>query len=902
MGGRLRAGVIDVVYNRGLYLPAADLWLDPREAKPCAFVSHAHSDHVARHQTSLCSQGTAALLAARYGIASEGLQPLGFHQQIEHNGHLLQLLPAGHIFGSAMLHVTSRETGKTLLYTGDFKLRRGRTAELPVLKAADTLVLETTFALPQFVFPSALEVEAAVLRFVHEAFDDGDVPVLLGYSLGKAQEALALLTEHGIPARLHPNVAAMTTACREAGCQLPEPRIFSGAVAPGEVLIAPPNALRSKLLRALPKARTAMLSGWALLPGAKYRYGTDEAIALSDHADHPALMEAIQRVRPKHILTLHGYAREFAAELRALGMDAWSVFGNDQLEMPFGGPRRVAARTPQHARPGSGLASFSDVCQNVASTNSRLEKINHLAWYLRGLESEPLRLAATWLTGQPFPRTHRYRAVHTGSATLRRALLSLPGATEARYRTIALSQNDLARTTRLLMEELLIKPGAAELEEIDAFFHQLGAATGPLARIELLGARLSTLHPREAETLVRLLTGDLRIGLKEGLLEEALAAAFEVPAQAVREAHMLTGDVGATAVRAREKTLAQAALTPMVPLKCMLASPEADAESVYQRLTAARPGPLWLEEKHDGIRAQLHKNGDQVGLFSRDLRSLGEEFPELIAAARWIPSDLILDGEIIAHAEGRKLTFFDLQKRLGRADGQQGDLFALDPAAPVDVPVRFVAFDLLWWNGADLLADPLHERREQLERLGMPEIFQLTPVFQATSVGELEEVFQAALRSGHEGVIAKDPYSRYTPARRGKAWLKYKGVMATLDCVVVAAEQGHGKRSAVLSDYTFALRDTASGELRTLGKAYSGLSDAEIEELTEHFRQTTIEVQGRRHLVEPTVVLEVAFDSIQKSVRHDSGLALRFPRIKAIRRDKGVADIDTLEEARARMG
>jgi DNA ligase-1 len=168
-------------------------------------------------------------------------------------------------------------------------------------------------------------------------------------------------------------------------------------------------------------------------------------------------------------------------------------------------------------------------------------------------------------------------------------------------------------------------------------------------------------------------------------------------------------------------------------------------------------------------------------------------------------------------------------------------------------------------------------------------------------VAELEEVFQGGLHAGHEGLIAKDPYSPYTPARRGKAWLKYKGVMATLDCVVVAAEQGHGRRSDVLSDYTFALRDTLSGELRTLGKAYSGLSDAEIEELTEHFRQTTIEVHGRRHVVEPTVVLEIAFDSIQASERHDSGLALRFPRIKAIRRDKSVADIDTLQEARARM-
>ncbi len=892
--------MLEVVYNRGLYLPAADLWLDPRDAQPHAFVSHAHADHFARHQLTLCSTATAALLRARYQTPAERLAPLDFHQPLEHNGHLLQLLPAGHIFGSAMLHVTSRETGKTLLYTGDFKLRRGRTAEPAVLKAADTLVLETTFGLPQFVFPSALETEGAVLRFVHEAFDDGDTPVLLGYSLGKAQEALALLAEHGIPALLHPSVAAMTAACRAAGCELPEPRELTGPVPPGHVVIAPPNAVRSKLIRSLRNARSAMLTGWALTPGAKFRYRTDEAIPLSDHADHPALLETIQRVRPKHILTLHGYAREFAAELRALGMDAWSVFGNDQLEIAFGGPRRAGTRSPLHARPGCGLASFSDVCQNVASTNSRIEKINHLAWYLKGLEPEQLRLAATWLTGQAFPRSHRLRAVHTGSATLRRALLSLPGATEPRYRTISASQNDPARTARLVMEELMLKPAAAELGEIDGFFHQLAEARGPLARIDLLAARLATLHPREGETLVRLLTGDLRIGLKEGLLEEALASAFEVPAEEVREAHMLTGDLGTTAVLAKENALGAASLTPGVPLKCMLASPEVDAAAIYQRLTAERPGPVWLEPKFDGIRAQLHKHGDQVGLFSRDLRSLGAEFPELLEAARRMPSDVVLDGEIIAHADDRRLTFGDLQTRLGR-DNRQPDLFAGGSAA-ARVPVRFIAFDLLWCNGVDMLGEPLHERRERLERLGMPEPLELIEVFSAASVAEVEEVFGEALRRGHEGVIGKDPESFYTPARRGRAWLKFKGVAASLDCVVVAAEQGHGRRSELLSDYTFAVRDAESGALLTIGKAYSGLTEAEIEELTEHFRRTTLRSVGRRHEVEPTVVLEIAFDRVQESSRHGSGLALRFPRIKGIRRDKGVAEIDTLQAARALVG
>ncbi len=255
---------------------------------------------------------------------------------------------------------------------------------------------------------------------------------------------------------------------------------------------------------------------------------------------------------------------------------------------------------------------------------------------------------------------------------------------------------------------------------------------------------------------------------------------------------------------------------------------------------------------------------------------------------------MIIDGEIVAFDEGRSLTFFDLQKRLGRKN-DSADLFE---GAAADVPVAFIIFDLLWFDGRSLLKIPLRERRERLGQLQLPRQFQRAEIVPARSAAEIEQVFQQARRRLNEGLMIKDSESFYSPGQRGMFWFKLKKELATLDVVVVAAELGHGKRNAMLSDYTFAVRDEASGELLPIGKAYSGLTDAEIAELTEHFKQNTIVDHGRYREVKPNIVLEVAFNSIQPSTRHASGLALRFPRIKAIRRDKNVDAIDTLEYAR----
>jgi DNA ligase-1 len=390
------------------------------------------------------------------------------------------------------------------------------------------------------------------------------------------------------------------------------------------------------------------------------------------------------------------------------------------------------------------------------------------------------------------------------------------------------------------------------------------------------------------------LTGDLRIGLREGLVEEAIATAFTAPLDDVKEANMLLGDIGEAALLASTNELQHAELSLFRPIKSMLASPEPTAEAIWARFADGAEGKtVYVEDKFDGIRAQLHRGAERAEIFSRDLRRMTGQFTELADHARAFDDEIILDGEIMAFEHDKKLTFFDLQKRLGRKS-EGADLFA---TASADVPVIFVAFDLLWKNGESFLRRPLTERREALRTLKLPPGFQMAEIYPAHSADEIENAFQLARRRLNEGLMIKDPESIYSPGRRGMFWFKLKKELATLDVVVVAAELGHGKRNHVLSDYTFAVRDEATGQLVTIGKAYSGLTDVEIAELTEHFKKRTISNRGRYREVKPDIVLEIAFDSVQPSTRHESGLALRFPRIKAIRRDKGVDAIDTLAYA-----
>lgn len=897
--------MIPVRYNRGVELPSQGLWLDPHDGKPFAFVSHAHSDHLGAHAEVILSRGTSALMKARMpGKRLEHV--LEFGETLKMEGFSVTLLAAGHIFGSAQSFIESDEG--TLIYTGDFKLRPGLSAERTQWRQADTLIMETTYGLPRYRMPPTEETIAHMVEFCREALAEGAVPILLGYSLGKSQEILCALVAAGLMPMLHDSVWRLTEIYRKLQPNFPcDYERFNSEETAGKVLICPPGATRTKLIAKIKHKRTAVLTGWALDPGAIYRYQCDAAFPLTDHADYPDLLRYVELVQPKRVLTLHGFAAEFARDLRERGIEAWALTEENQLELRLTVARPRSEELPAEPPPSpsseapgpepasaDSFAAFARAGEQIGRTPSKLRKVEILANYLRSLDQASLPAAAVFLSGRAFPQSDR-RVLQTGWAVMRRALLAVSEIGETRLREISRAHADAGKVA---YEALLqrTKPEPASLLQIQEFFSLLAAARGPQQKTEILQRRLATLSPIEASTLIKILTGDLRIGLKESLVEDSIAQAFNVPSDEVREANMFLGDLGEVATLALSGGLAMAGVRVFRPVKCMLASPEPSAEAIWDRVGTV--GLIcWIEDKYDGIRAQVHVADGEVGIYTRDLKDVTGQFADLARNVRTLTDHrAIFDGEILAFSEGRKLTFFDLQKRLGRKT--EDDLFL----GASDVPVIFRAFDLLWLDGETLLRTPLRSRREKLESLTLPSGLEVAPKYPFASATDLEAAFHAARRRGNEGLIIKDSASHYTPGRRGLAWLKLKQELATLDVVVVAAEQGHGKRSHVLSDYTFAVRDDATGALLTIGKAYSGLTDLEIEELTEHFTSTTLVNHGRYREVRPEIVLEMAFDSIQPSTRHESGLAMRFPRIKAIRRDKTPADIDTLSYAKSLVG
>jgi len=899
--------VIDVRYERGVYLPQQDFWLDPWDAKRFAFVSHAHGDHIAPHEEVIVSERTAFLMQKRLpGTRTEHILP--FRERRIVRGLDVMLLPAGHIFGSAQCFLFAGE--ETLLYTGDFKLRPGKSAERAEWRHADTLIMETTFGLPRYRFPPTEEVVDQIVAFCRETMAGGGVPVLLGYSLGKAQEILCSLDGAGLTPMLHGSVYQMTRIYEQFGQAFCKYLRYTPGDVSGKVLICPPSANHSHMMERIARKRVAMISGWAVDPNALYRYQVDAAFALSDHADYNDLLRYVELVQPRRVFTLHGFAAAFAGDLRQRGIEAWALSEENQMEftlpqipvrLPVGASSTKRCTGDALARASEFLA-FANVGEAIAATPAKLEKIRLLADYLRGLTREQLPIATRYFTGKAFAQSDP-RTLQVGWSVIFRAMQAATKVSDAEFHRIASTHGDAGKTAFEVLDGRTT-PQSFSITESGALFENLHRARGPIAKAELLQNRFSSLSKREGQYVVKILTGDLRIGLREGLVEEAIAKAFGVSVEQVKETNMLLGDIGQTALLASRNELHRAELSIFRPIKCMLATPEPTAEAVWERfadvagtdrkLASSAPATVYLEDKFDGIRAQLHRTSQQVEIFSRDLRRITGQFPELVDQARDFQEELIIDGEIIAFEKGRALTFFDLQKRLGRkSDG--ADLFA---RAAADVPVAFVMFDLLWLNGRSLLKTPLHERRRHLSKLRLPSHFQIARVMPAHSPAEIEQTFQQARQRLNEGLMIKDPKSFYLPGNRGMFWFKLKKELATLDVVVVGAEFGHGKRNNVLSDYTFAVRDETTGKLLPIGKAYSGLTDTEIAKLTEYFKQNTIADHGRYREVKPNVILEVAFNSIQPSPRHASGLALRFPRIKTIRRDKTVDSIDTLQYAR----
>ncbi len=530
------------------------------------------------------------------------------------------------------------------------------------------------------------------------------------------------------------------------------------------------------------------------------------------------------------------------------------------------------------------MLHFAQLCESVAATSKKNEKVSLVADYLRTTQVDESAIAALYLCGRVFPRREE-RVLSIGFAILLRAIANIANKNPAALAPILRQHGDLGAGAEEILRHLSVRPSLS-LPQIAEVYASLAQQRGGAAKQALLEHTLQRLSALEVKYFIKIATGELRIGLKESLVEEAIAKAFDQTLPTVQRANMLLGDITDVLRLAVANELSSVSLQLFRPISVMLASP---AETPAD-LVAAFPNGALVEDKFDGIRAQVHKRDSQVEIYSRTLDRV-TEFPELLEPIRAITSNFILDGEIIGWRDGRAIPFTELQQRLGR---KQIDLFTSS-----QLPVSFVAFDLLLLDGRSLLDTPLAERRLLLEHLlaaAKPPTLQFTRAEVCRTVDEIENRFLLALDGGNEGLLAKAPESPYVPGRRGQFWMKLKRPLATLDVVVTIAEYGHGKRRGLLSDYTFAVRD--NDRLVNIGKAYSGLTNVEIHELTQYFLEHTTEDRGFQRDVEPTIVLEVAFNNIQRSERHDSGFALRFPRIVRLRPDKPAAEIDTLARVR----
>lgn len=582
---------------------------------------------------------------------------------------------------------------------------------------------------------------------------------------------------------------------------------------------------------------------------------------------------------------------------------------------------------------------FASTCEKIAATTKKLEKTALVADFLKSLPAEEAAVSAVFLSGRPFP-VWEETTLQLGGRSLWQIVAELSGKEEGALAAAYRRHGDLGSVAQ---EVLPNRPEASlDVLEVEQTFRQVASARGPSAKGALVRDLLSRATPVKAKYITKIMTGDLRIGLKESLVEEAVAKAYASPLQDVQRANMLLGDIGETVRLAVQGRLKDARMRLFHPLGFMLASPIESAEEGLEYFPEAA-----VEDKYDGIRAQAHVSQGEVRIFSRTRDDITESFPELPPALATLPDSVILDGEIVAwefpadpekttaivdernseSAEGtamgmgRARPFTALQPRLGRKKVSEKLLR--------EAPVAYLVFDVFYCAGELMIDRPLRQRAEVLDsllrsprklstparsgnqssqhllafgdeepaadtRLGSRII--RAPVFRASAADDLERLFTASQARGNEGLMIKDLESNYTPGKRGKSWLKMKRELATLDVVVTAVEYGHGKRISVLSDYTFAVRDR--DKLVNIGKAYSGLSDVEIAEMTKWFLAHVVEDQGLRLVVEPKIVIEVAFNNMMESDRHESGYALRFPRIVRLRPDKPAEEVDTLDNVR----
>ena len=526
------------------------------------------------------------------------------------------------------------------------------------------------------------------------------------------------------------------------------------------------------------------------------------------------------------------------------------------------------------------MRAFALTCEALASLDRIQAKVQCAAAYLSSRPDTEITTAARFLAGSPLPPGTS--APRIGRATIINLVAARAGMKPGALRRSATRKGDLGQAVEAALRRLdpeAMQERALSIGEVADTLSKIGDA-GPSQRSHQIESLFERADSLEAKYLTKLLIGSLRTGMQSGRVEETIALAFRCRPEAVRRAHMMLGDIGLVAYRAALGRLGDVGLRPFRPVRSMLPYKVGDVDSLVEQMTP----PFQAEHVYDGVRVQLHLSNERCRLYTRGLEECTHLFPEIADVAKHFSGDWIFDGGIVAYSD-RVLSFSSLQQRLGRL---QVPLTLL-----LDVPVVYFVFDVLRTDGHDLIDAPLRDRRAYLENLPTGAPMKAMPSAIVSNRAEIEAIYEESLRAGGIGAIFKDLDSPYRPGVRGRGWLQLKVPRATLRVVVTAARYGRGKRTGLLSDLTLAVRGPDG--FVNVGKAYSGLTDAEIRGLTDQLKALTVSRGEATHTVEPKIVLEVAFGGVQESQRYGSGFTLRHPRIVRLCPDAEPYEVDSID-------
>lgn len=539
---------------------------------------------------------------------------------------------------------------------------------------------------------------------------------------------------------------------------------------------------------------------------------------------------------------------------------------------------------------------FAEICERLEDITSNLEMTSTVSKFLK--DADDLDIVTRFIRGSIFPAWSS-EELGMGPSFLYDAISLATSANKSHVKAKVRELGDAGLACEKLCEKKMQRPlfaGELTIRYVYKGFEAISRAGGKGSqkrKSKMLADLFGSARPKEARYIARLVLEELRIGVGEGIVRDAIAQAFDVPKDEVERAYMLTNDLGLVAVTAKKgaKELRRLDIKPGRPIKMMLAQVTKDMESAIKEMDEVA-----VEWKYDGARVQIHKIDGDLLLFSRRLENITRSLPDIADMLKDGVSfkQAILEGEIIAIGEGGKpRPFQDILRRFRRK-------YEVERMTK-EIPLHLSLFDILFLDGESLIHTPLVERRHILEKSlnkNHAPMVEVAPQTITSDIGVAERIYQGAISAGHEGVMVKNPKSTYSPGKRGKNWLKVKPVAETLDLAVVGGMWGEGRRANLIGSYSLACRDPTTDEFLDIGKVGTGMTDERLVELTELFKDLILSDAGKDITIKPEIVFETGYEEIQRSSNYKSGFALRFPRLMRVRDDKSVEDADTIERVR----